>query len=70
MYKVMWAKISASVLRQCEVLRRLWKQVLDECDADEQGGMEEEKEAERQAVLVGQPGRQVDQTEAEERRAE
>jgi hypothetical protein len=31
--------------------------------------MEEEKEAERLAVLAGQPFRQADQTETEERRA-
>jgi hypothetical protein len=37
---------------------------LGECD-DEQGAVEEEKGAERLAVLVGQPSRQADQTETE-----
>jgi hypothetical protein len=63
-----WAKISASALQRHEALRRRRKQALDECD-DEQGAVEE-KEAERLAVLVGQPSRQVEQRETEERRAE
>jgi hypothetical protein len=61
-----WAKISASALQRREALRRWRKQALDECD-DEQGAVEEEKGAERLAVLVGQPSRQ-EQTETAERR--
>lgn len=64
----LWAKTSASALRRCEALRRRRKQALDECD-DEPGAVEEEKGAERLAVLVGQPSRQAELKETEERRA-
>ena len=62
-----WAKISASALRRCEAQRRRRKQVLDECD-DEQGGVEEEKVAERLGALVGQPSRQGEERETVGRR--
>ena len=64
----LWAKISASALRRCEALGRRRRQALDECD-DEQEAVGEEKGAERLAGLVGQPSRQVEQTETAERRA-
>jgi hypothetical protein len=63
-----WAKISASALRQREALKRRRKQALDECDG-ERGAVEEEKGAERRAALAGQPSRQAEQTETAERRA-
>ena len=62
-----WAKISASALQRREALRRQRRQALDECD-DEQGGVEEERGAEKPAELVGQPSRQAEQTETAGRR--